>query len=124
MPIHATWRRATDDDVRLNAPSAAGVYELKSFGTLIYVGKADDLKADLQRVLDDRDPNYYRWQEPELFASVDDLYDQHCAKYEAEHGQLPAWNRKELEEAETATSEDDETATSEDEDPEEPEAEA
>ncbi|MEF8756978.1 MAG: hypothetical protein V5A33_01965 [Halobacteriales archaeon] len=95
MPIHSSWRPASAEHVRLNVPHDAGVFELKSFGNLVYIGKTDDLKAALLAILDERSPNYYRIETPELLASVDDLHEQHLHRYEREHGGYPAWNQSE-----------------------------
>lgn len=119
MPIHSPWRPASGDHVRLNVPNEAGVYELKSFGNLVYVGKADDLKAALLDHLDERSPNYYRVETPELLESVDDLYDRHLHRYEREHAELPTWNQSE----ETAAQES-EPPVEDDEEDEDPETRA
>jgi len=109
MPIHSPWRSANADHVSLNVPHEAGVYELKSFGNLVYIGQADDLKDALLDHLDTRSPNYYRFETPELLESPDDLYDRHLHRYEREHGGLPAWNESERE-AEKSREEDSEGA--------------
>jgi len=106
MPIHKEWHPATEDHVSLNAPSEAGVYELKSFGTLVYVGRAEDLSAAILSMLAERTPNYYRYRTLDLMEDLDEVYHEHRDRYEAEHGQLPAWNRSEAaEEEEEATAE-------------------
>jgi len=102
MPIHNDWRPATEDHVSLNVPSEPGIYELKSFGTLVYVGAADDLAAALSETLERRTPNYYRYQTLDLMEDIDDLHDDHLRQYETDHGQLPAWNRSEEEDEATA----------------------
>ncbi len=95
MPIHKEWRPASEDHVSLNVPSESGIYELKSFGTLVYVGRAEDLSAALSDTLEQRTPNYYRYRTLDLLEDLDEVYRAHLDRYEAEHGQLPAWNRSE-----------------------------
>ncbi|MFT4890262.1 MAG: hypothetical protein ACI9YT_001176 [Halobacteriales archaeon] len=103
MPIHSSWRPASAEHVRLNVPQEAGVFELKSFGNLVYIGKADDLKAALLELLDERSPNYYRIETPELLASVDDLHERHLHRYQREHGGFPAWNESEADDGTEGT---------------------
>ncbi|HKL29540.1 MAG TPA: hypothetical protein VJ898_09775 [Natrialbaceae archaeon] len=110
MPIHSPWRPASSDHIGLNVPNEPGVYELKSFGKLVYIGTADDLEAALLDRLDERSPNYYRVQTPELLESVDDLYEQHLHRYEREHDGLPTWNESE-DEGDGETTDDDEEAS-------------
>jgi hypothetical protein len=102
MPIHKEWHPATEDHVSLNVPGEAGVYELKSFGTLVYVGRAEDLSAAMLDTLDERTPNYYRYRTLDLMEDLETVYRQHLDRYEDEHGQLPAWNRSEAAEEEPA----------------------
>jgi len=99
MSIHKEWRPASKDHVSLNVPSEPGIYELKSFGTLVYVGRADDLAAALSETLDRRTPNYYRYRTLDLMEDLDEVHEEHLSHYEAEHGQPPAWNRSENEDA-------------------------
>ncbi|MFW5938651.1 MAG: DUF7508 domain-containing protein [Halanaeroarchaeum sp.] len=103
MPIHSPWRPASTDHVRLNVPHEPGVYELKSFGNLVYIGKADDLQEAVLDHLDDRSPNYYRVETPELLESADDLYERHLHRYEREHEGAPTWNESEHEDTEETT---------------------
>ncbi len=99
MPIHKEWRPASKDHVSLNVPSQSGIYELKSFGTLVYIGRADDLAAALSEALDRRTPNYYRYRTLDLLEDLAEIHANHLSHYEDEHGQLPAWNRSEDDDA-------------------------
>lgn len=110
MPIHSSWRPASAEHVRLNVPHEAGVFEVKSFGNLVYIGKADDLKAALLALLEERSPNYYRIETPELLASVADLHERHLHRYEREHGGLPAWNESEAVDGTEETTDDADTS--------------
>lgn len=95
MPIHSPWRPANPDHVRLNVPEEPGVYELKSFGNQVYLGMATNLRGALLEHFDERSPNYYRIETPDLLENVDDMYDTHLERYDREHGGLPAWNESE-----------------------------
>jgi hypothetical protein len=117
MPIHSPWRSANSDHIGLNVPNEPGVYELKSFGKLVFIGKTDDLEATLLDRLDERSPNYYRVETPDLLESVDDLYEQHLHRYEREHDGLPTWNESEGE-GDGETTDDDEEALADGEDEE------
>lgn len=41
MPIRKSWSRARKQHVVQNMPGKGGVYELHTFGELVYIGKAD-----------------------------------------------------------------------------------
>jgi hypothetical protein len=97
MPIHSEWRPATEDHVSLNVPGDPGIYELKSFGTLVYLGRAENLLAALSAALGERTPNYYRYRTLDLFEDPESVYRAHRDRYESEHGRLPAWNRTDAE---------------------------
>jgi excinuclease UvrABC nuclease subunit len=53
--------------VKSNAPAKGGVYELKSFGNLVYIGKASNLRRRLLEHLNERNPNYFRFKKAGFF---------------------------------------------------------
>lgn len=95
MPINGQWRRASADHVRLNVPNAPGVYELRSFGRLVYLGYAENLRAALLHHLGSRSATGYRYERPGLLSSAERLYAAHRDAYERRHGRLPPWNATE-----------------------------
>lgn len=96
MPLGKRWSRATGSHVQSNVPEKGGIYELKSFGELVYIGKAKrDLRGRLMDHLRNRDPNYYRYEVVSgFFNSPKKEEDNHLTRFEQKHGQLPKWNNR------------------------------
>ena len=92
MPISKKWSRATRSNIEANVPNAAGVYELKCFGQLVYIGHSTNLRRRLVEHLR-REPNAYRYRRCGMMQSSKALEDRHLERYEDRHGELPPWNR-------------------------------
>jgi len=92
MPIKKNWSSATRDHIVQNVPSSKGVYELRSFGKQVYVGKASNLQRRLLEHLNERNPNKYRFKKVGLLRSAKSYEDTHLSRFEEIHGRLPAWN--------------------------------
>lgn len=92
MPIDKKWSKATTSHIRENAPTSKGIYELKSFGNLVYIGMGENIQRRLLQHLSERDPNYYRFKKAGFFTSEKSLEDKHLTAYEDKHGRLPSWN--------------------------------
>lgn len=94
MPIGKKWSKATASHIKKNVPEKGGVYELRSFGELVYIGKASNLRNRLLLHNRDRSPNYYRYTVARgWFTSPKDYEDKHLTQYERKHGKLPRWNK-------------------------------
>lgn len=92
MPIGKNWSKANKSHIKENAPSKSGVYELKCFGELKYIGHANDIQRRLLEHLSEKDPNYYRFETAGWLSSSKKMEDKHLTRYERKHGSLPAWN--------------------------------
>jgi len=92
MPIAKNWSRANSTHIKNNAPTKSGVYELKSFGKLKYIGHASNIQRRLLEHLSERDPNYYRFEAAGFFSSSKKMEDKHLTRYERKNGSLPPWN--------------------------------
>lgn len=76
-----------------NVPKLPGVYELKCFGELVYIGHSSDLLRRLLRHLSDWSPNGYRFQVCHSFRSSEYLENHHLNRYVDRYGKLPTWNK-------------------------------
>lgn len=95
MPIAKNWSTATVSHIKTNTPTKGSVYELKSFGELVYIGQAGNLQRRLLEHLNDREPNYYWYKRAHgLFTTPEKLETKHLNQYEAKHGRLPRWNQR------------------------------
>lgn len=94
MPISKKWSKATESHIKRNAPGKKGVYELRSFGTLVYIGKASNLQRRLLEHLDKRSPNYYRFETAGLLSSIGKMEQKHLTKFGSSEGEMPRWNNR------------------------------
>lgn len=92
MPISKKWSTASKSHIQNNAPESKGIYELKCFGELVYVGRAKNIRRRLLEHLNNRDPNYYRFKKAGFLSSYKRMEDDHLTQYEEKHGSLPPWN--------------------------------
>lgn len=94
MPIqNKRWSNATKDHITDTVPEKSGVYELRSFGNLVYIGKADNLRRRLLEHLNSKDPNKFRYETVTgFFSSAKSREDELLSRYEEKHGKLPPWN--------------------------------
>lgn len=92
MPITKPYRTATREDVKSNAPTSSGVYELKSFGELKYIGRAKNLRRRILEHLSEKNPNKYRFKKTGFLQSAKSLEDTHLTRYEDKNGSLTDWN--------------------------------
>lgn len=94
MPIGKKWSRASTQHIKSYASTKGGVYELKAFGDLVYIGKASNLRHRLLEHLNERSPNYYRYETASFFQSPSRLENQHLTAYSASEAEMPAWNNR------------------------------
>lgn len=92
MPIAKRWSRATESNILSNVPPEKGVYELKSFGEIVYVGRTDDLQRRLLSHLTDRNPNYFRYEAVGFQSSAETLEQEHYERAAESLGRAPQWN--------------------------------
>jgi hypothetical protein len=95
MPIqNKRWSTATKDHVRDIVPERPGVYELKCFGKLVYIGKADNLRRRMLEHLNTKNPNKFRYETVTgWFSSPKGREDELLDRYEEKQGKLPPWNK-------------------------------
>lgn len=94
MPISKNWSRASAQHIKSSAPTKGGVYELKAFGQLVYIGKASNLRRRLLRHLNDRNPNYYRFETAGFFQSPESMERSHLEAYGSTKSKTPPWNQR------------------------------
>jgi len=92
MPIQKRWSKATVDRVEERAPVGKGVYELKSFGELVFVGHSRFLRRDLARVVERQTPNYFRVQSVEFPTEARRAARRHYDRFVETEGRRPRWN--------------------------------
>ena len=92
MPIQKRWSKATVDRVEQRAPVGKGVYELKSFGELVFVGYSRFLRRDLAGVVERQTPNYFRVQPVEFPAEARRVARRHYDRFVETEGRRPRWN--------------------------------
>lgn len=89
MPISKKWSPATREHIVANAPTSGGVYELKSFGELVYIGRAGNLRNRLLTHLRERNPNYYRYNTAGFFSNPASMEANHLDAYGYSRDDLP-----------------------------------
>lgn len=94
MPISKKWSKATKHRIQSNVPDSSGVYELKAFGELVYVGKASNLQNRLLEHLRSRDPNYYRYETAGFLQSPSKMEQNHLTTYGNSQQEMPPWNNR------------------------------
>jgi predicted GIY-YIG superfamily endonuclease len=92
VPISKNWSRASTRHIEENAPTEGGVYELKTFGKLVYVGKASNLQRRLLTHLNERNPNYYRYKKAGFLQRPGSMEKEHLTAYGATDAEIPPWN--------------------------------
>jgi hypothetical protein len=92
MPIQKRWSKATVENVRERAPAGKGVYELKSFGELVFVGYSRFLRDDLAEVVERQTPNYFRFQTVSFPAEARRVARRHYDRFVETNGSPPRWN--------------------------------
>jgi excinuclease UvrABC nuclease subunit len=92
MPISKNWSRASIPHVKKHAPSKSGIYELKSFGELVYIGSSENIQHRLLEHLNSRDPNYYRFQTGDFLSSYKRMEREHYDRFVEKYGRSPRWN--------------------------------
>lgn len=90
MPISKKWSKATAQNIRSNVPESGGVYELKAFGELVYIGKSKNLQSRLLEHLRSRDPNYYRYKKSGFLQSPSSMEQNQLDAYSTT--EIPPWN--------------------------------
>lgn len=92
MPISKRWSKATQENLD-KVPEKGGVYELYSFGELVYIGKADrNLRSRLGDHLRERKPNKFRYKTAGWLTSASSMEKKHITKYGRSEDDLPPWN--------------------------------
>lgn len=94
MPISKRWSKMHASNVQDKVPVKAGVYELKNFGKLVYIGKASNLQERMAEHNRERDPNYFRFKTAGFLGSHHRMERRHIQKYENQNGKLPSWNQR------------------------------
>lgn len=94
MPVSKKWSPATRAHIKANAPTSSGVYELKSFGELVYIGRARNLQSRLLEHLNQRNPNYYRFETAGFFSSAASMETEHLDSYGYTKSAMPKWNQR------------------------------
>jgi excinuclease UvrABC nuclease subunit len=94
MPISKKWSKATERNVKRKVPNKRGAYELKSFGDLVYIGKARNLQRRLLEHLNERDPNYYRYETASLFSSPGRMEKKYLTQFGNSEAAMPSWNNR------------------------------
>lgn len=94
MPIGKKWSTASLSNVQTNVPQKGGVYELKNFGELIYIGRASDLQGRLMDHLNQRNPNKYRFKTAGFLKSPSRLEENHLTTYGSTKAETPPWNNR------------------------------
>ena len=94
MPINKKWSRASPRHVKSNAPTKGGVYELKAFGNLVYIGKASNLRRRLLEHLNERNPNYFRFKKAGFLKRPSSMEKEHFSGYGTTEEKIPPWNER------------------------------
>lgn len=94
MPISKKWSKMSDSKIQDKAPVKSGVYELKNFGKLVYIGKAASLQERLAEHNREKDPNYFRFKTAGLLASHHRMERKHLQQFKNQEGKLPNWNQR------------------------------
>lgn len=94
MPIKKNWSKATTRHVTANVPEKGGLYELRAFGELVYIGKAQNLRQRLLDHLNKRNPNYYRYKTAGFLQRPSSLEKQHLDRYGNTRAEMPPWNKR------------------------------
>jgi hypothetical protein len=94
MSIKKNWSRADPKHINANVPTKGGVYELKAFGELVYIGKTSNLRRRLLEHLNERNPNYYRFKKAGFFQSPSSLESDHLEAYGSTQSETPSWNEQ------------------------------
>lgn len=98
MPIRKRWSRSKAKHIEKNVPTSAGVYELKCFGEVVYIGTSTNLRNRLLEHERERSPNKYRYKEVSrgwfgLGNGHVKTEDKLLSQFEKNHGRLPRWNK-------------------------------
>lgn len=98
MPIAKRWSPSEEEHIKQNVPDTSGIYELWSFGELVYIGTSENLRQRLHTHEKEKDPNQYRFKEVSrgwfgfgkghIKAEND-----HLTRFEEKHDRLPKWNK-------------------------------
>ena len=95
MPIeNKNWSKATEEHIRETVPEKKGIYELKSFGETVYVGRSSNLKRRLLEHVDERKPNKFRFKKLGFFSSATKAERKHYDRHVEKYGTPPKWNDK------------------------------
>ncbi|WP_152039946.1 DUF7508 domain-containing protein [Salinigranum salinum] len=95
MPIQKKWSHATKEHVVSTVPEKGGVYELKSFGELVYIGKANsNLRDRLLDHVEKRNPSHFRFKTAGFFGSPTRMERKHLLAYGDSDSETPPWNNR------------------------------
>lgn len=92
MPISKPFTTATEAKVRAKVPEKAGVYELKCFGEVKYIGSSRNLQNRLLTHLNERNPNWFRFETAGWLSSHRKMERKHYDRYVEKNGTSPDWN--------------------------------
>jgi len=96
MSIHnKRWSSATRSHVKDIVREKPGVYELKSFGELKYIGMdGKNLQRQILEHLNEKNPNKFRYETVTgFFSSPKKREDELLDWYENRYSRLPPWNK-------------------------------
>lgn len=92
MPISKPFSTATVSNVKEKVPESKGIYELKSFGKVVYVGSSDNLQQRLLTHVNERGPNGFRYKTVGWLTNPQKVERQHYDRHVEKHGSPPDWN--------------------------------
>jgi predicted GIY-YIG superfamily endonuclease len=80
--------------IKSTAPSRGGLYELRAFGDLVYIGSTNDIQRRLLEHLSDSRGNAFRYKKASFLQSPTKMEREALGAYLNKHGELPRWNDK------------------------------
>ena len=93
MPIRKPYTKATKAKVKDRVPEKAGVYELKAFGGLKYIGSSKNLQKRLRTHLS-KNPDGFRFETAGFFGNHRKMERKEYDSYVEQNGSAPDWNDK------------------------------
>ncbi|WP_226013615.1 DUF7508 domain-containing protein [Halomicrobium salinisoli] len=92
MPISKPFSKATVSNVKEKVPQSKGIYELRCFGEVVYVGSSKNLQERLLTHLSERQPNSFRFKTLGWFSNRRKAERKHYDRHAEKYGSPPAWN--------------------------------
>lgn len=96
MPIDKRFSKATAEHIKKTVPLSPGIYELKAFGDVKYVGSSARLRERLLTHNRERNPNQFRFKVVDgIFSSHTKAEKRHYHRHIEKYGEPPEWNGQE-----------------------------